>query len=88
MLSFSLLVTSGLLLLGQASNGQVVDHLFNLFHVILEAIIALAQRVVLQIEQAETRVQLVDEVGDTQWAPVVSRCDAVHSQTGLRQQQI
>ena len=58
----SLFVAGVIGLLGQAADGQVVHHLLNLLHVVLEAVVALAQRVVLQVQQAEARVQLVDEV--------------------------
>lgn len=78
-----LLVAGSLGLLGQAADRQVVHHLFDLLHVVLEAVVALPQRVVLQVEQAEARVQLVDEVGDAERSGVVSCCDAVHRQSGL-----
>lgn len=42
----ALLVSSGLLLLGKASDGKVIHHLLDLFHVVLEAVVTLAQRVV------------------------------------------
>lgn len=74
-----LLVRVGRLgLLGQTADWEVVNHLLDLLHVVLEAVVALPQGVVFQVEQAEARVQLVDEVGDSQWAIVVSRRDAVH----------
>lgn len=60
----ALLVQARLGLLGQAADGQIVNHLLNLLHVVLEAVVAFPQRVVLQVEQTEARVQLVDEVGD------------------------
>lgn len=74
-----LLVRVGRLgLLGQAADWEVVNHLLDLLHVVLEAVVALPQGVVLQVQEAEARVQLVDEVGDSQRASVVPRCDAVH----------
>lgn len=75
-----LLVQARLGLLCQSANGKVINHLLDLLHVILEAIIALPQGVVLQVEQAETRVQLIDEVGDADWPVVVPRCYAVYCQ--------
>lgn len=75
-----LLVQARLGLLCQPANGKVINHLLDLLHVILEAIIALPQGVVLQVEQAETRVQLVDEVGDADRPVVVPRCYAVYCQ--------
>jgi len=50
----ALLIPASLGILGQAADGQVVHHLLDLLHVVLEAVIALPQRVVLQVEQAET----------------------------------
>lgn len=79
-----LLVQARLGLLRQPANGKVINHLLDLLHVILEAIIALPQGVVLQVEQAETRVQLVDEVGDADWPVVVPRCYAVYCQPWLK----
>lgn len=76
----ALLVPASLRLLGQAADGQVVHHLLDLLHVVLEAVVAFPQRVVLQVEQSETRVQLVDEVGDAERPGVVSRCHAVYRQ--------
>lgn len=74
-----LLVRAGRLgLLGQPADREVVNHLLDLLDVVLEAVVALPQGVVLQVEQAEARVQLVDEVGDSQGPGVVSRRDAVH----------
>lgn len=78
-----LLVTAGLGLLGQPADRQVVNYLLDLLHVVLEAVVALPQRVVLQVEQAEARVQLVDEVGDADWPAVIPGCDAVHRQPCL-----
>lgn len=49
----ALLIQAGLGLLGQPADGQVVNHLLDLLHVVLQAIVALPQRVVLQVEQAE-----------------------------------
>lgn len=77
-----LLVRGGRLgLLGQPADREVVNHLLDLLHVVLEAVVALPQGVVLQVEQAEARVQLVDEVGDSERAGVVSCRHAVHRQT-------
>jgi len=73
----------GLWLLGQAADGQVVYHLLDLLHVVLEAVVALVQRVVLQVEQAEAQVQLVDDGGDAQGAAVVARRHAVDRQPRL-----
>lgn len=81
----ALLVPAGLGLLGQAADGQVVNHLLDFLHVVLEAVVALPQGVVLQVEQAEAGVQLVDEVGDAQRSGVVSCCDAVYRQPWLEE---
>lgn len=49
-----LLVRGGRLgLLGQPANREVINHLLDLLHVVLEAVVALPQGVVLQVEQAE-----------------------------------
>lgn len=78
-----LLFRPRLRLLGQPADGQVVDHLLDLLHVVLEAVVALAQGVVLQVEQAESRVQLVDEVRDADGTVVISRRHAVYRQPRL-----
>lgn len=78
-----LLVSRGLWLLGQAADGQVIHHLLDLLHVVLEAVVALAQRVVLQVEQAEAGVQVVDEVGDAQGTTIVACRHAVHRKPRL-----
>ena len=79
----SLFVAGAVQLLGKAADGQVVHHLLDLLHVVLEAVVALAQRVVLQVQQAEAGVELVDEVGDAQRPAVVARGHAVDRQPRL-----
>lgn len=78
-----LLLRHRLRLLGQPADRQVIDNLLDLLHVVLEAVVALPQRVVLQVEQAESWVQLVDEVRYADRPVVISCCHAVDRQPGL-----
>jgi len=50
--------------LGEPSDGQIVNDLLDLLHVILEGVELLPQHVVLQIEKAKPRVDVVHELGN------------------------
>ena len=71
-------------LLVEASDGEVVDHLLHFLHVVLQAVVALPQGVVFEVEEAEAGIQLVDEGGDVQGPGVVSGGHAVDRQSRLR----
>lgn len=45
-----LLAPYRLRLLGQASDGQVINHLLDFLHVVLQTIVSLSQRVILEVE--------------------------------------
>lgn len=69
----NLVFASGL----EAAYGQVVHHLLDLLHVVLERVEALPQRVVLEIQQPEAGAHLADEPGDLDGAPVVAAGDGI-----------
>lgn len=71
-------------LLVEAADGEVVDHLLHFLHVVLQAVVALPQGVVFEVEEAEAGIQLVDEGGDVQGPGVVSGGHAVDRQSRLR----
>lgn len=73
-------------LLVEAPDGEVVDHLLHLLHVVLQAVVALPQGVVFEVEEAEAGVQLVDEGGDVQGPRVVPGGHAVDGQPRLRRE--
>ena len=64
-------------LLVETPDGEVVDYLLHFLHVILQAIVALPQGIVFEVEEAEAGIQLVDEGGDVQGPGVVSGGHAV-----------
>ena len=70
-------------LLVETPDGEVVDYLLHFLHVILQAIVALPQGIVFEVEEAEAGVQLVDEGGDVQGPGVVSGSHAVDRQPRL-----
>lgn len=56
----------------QTAQTHVVDDLLDLLHIVLERIEALAQAVVLQVQQPEAGVQIGDKVRDVQRPPEVA----------------
>lgn len=67
-------------LLVEASDGEIIDHLLHLLHIILEAVVALPQGVIFEVEKAEAGIQLIDEGGDVQGPRVISCSHAVDRQ--------
>lgn len=61
-----------LLLARQTPYADIIDNFFDLFDVVLQGIETLAQAVVLQIQQAEARVQVANEVGNVKRALVIT----------------
>lgn len=72
--------TSCRCLLIEAPDGEIIDHLLHFLHIILQAVIALPQGVVFQVEKAEPGIQLVDEGGDVKGPGVVSSSHTVDRQ--------
>ena len=70
-------------LLVETPDGEVVDYLLHFLHVILQAIVALPQGIVFEVEEAEAGIQLVDEGGDVQGPGVVSGGHTVDRQPRL-----
>lgn len=75
--SLLFLYTSRCRLLIEAPDGEIVDHLLYFLHVILQAVVALPQGVIFQVEKAETGIQLIDEGGDVKGPGVVSSSHTV-----------
>lgn len=48
----------------QTPDGQIVDDLFDLLDVVLEAVVFLAQVIILQIQHTESGVQVRHKSGD------------------------
>jgi hypothetical protein len=70
------------LLLGQqASQAEVIDHVLDLLDLVLHTVTALAQRVVLQVQNLEASVHFLNELGNLHRAPVISQSDRVSRQT-------
>lgn len=57
----------------QTAQTHIVDDLLDLLHIVLERIEALAQAVVLQVQQPEAGVQVGDKVRDVQRPPEVAQ---------------
>ena len=74
----------GLLLGLQAADREVVHHLLHLLQIVLEAVEALPQVVVLQVEQSESGAKLAEELGHTERPQVVPGSHAVHHEPGLK----
>ena len=74
------------LLLGlEAADREVVNHLFHLLQVVLEAVEALAQVVVLEVKEPEPGAEFAEELRHSERPQVVSGSDAVHDEPRLRQ---
>lgn len=84
--SLLFLHTSCCRLLIEAPDGEIIDHFLYFLHIVLQAIIALPQRVVFQVEKAETRIQLIDEGGDMKGPGVVSSSHTVDGQPRLHKE--
>ncbi len=66
----------------KVSQRQVVDHILNLLHIILNAIASPPKRVIFQIENLEAGVEILDEPADLQWPLIIAKCHRVNSQPG------
>lgn len=58
----------------KVSQREVVDHVLNLLHVILDAIASPPKRVVFQIEDLESRMKILNEAANFQWPLIISKC--------------
>lgn len=61
-----------LVLWQQAAQAQIVDHILNFLDAVLDAVAALPQRVVLEVEDLEAGVDVFDELCDLQGTAVVA----------------
>jgi hypothetical protein len=77
-------VPPGRLILGQqASQAEVVHHVLDFLDAVLDAVAALAQTVVLEVQDLEAGKDVFDELGDLRWPAVVAEGDGVAGETGL-----
>ena len=61
----------------QATEAQVVDHVFHLLHAVLDTIRPLSQRVILEVQHREARMQIFDEPRDRNRPLVIAKGDCV-----------
>jgi hypothetical protein len=54
-------------------------------HTVLDTVAALPQDIILQVEQLESRKEILDKVADLKRTLVVTKGNRVDSQTGLRE---
>jgi hypothetical protein len=69
-----------LLLRQQTPQAEVVNHILNLLDLVLDAIAALPQRIVLQVKNLEPSMHVLDELGNLHRPPVVAESDRVPGQ--------
>lgn len=74
---FCFLLILALRRIREAAYADVIDNLFDLFHIVFKSIKTFAQTIVFQIEQTKARVQITNEMGDIQGALVVAHCDGI-----------
>lgn len=73
---------SSLLLLGQqAPQAKIVNHILNLLNLVLDAIAALTQRVVLQVQNLEPSVHLLNKLSNLHRPAVVAQRNRIPRQT-------
>ena len=68
----------------ESADRDVVDDLFDLLEVVFEAVEALPQRVVLQVQQAKTGVDVRHELSDAYRAAVIARRDRIDREARLK----
>ena len=68
----------------QPSQTQIVHHILHFLDPILDAITALPERVVLQVQDLEARVDVLDELADLQRPAIVSQRDRVARKASLK----
>ena len=61
-----------LLLPHQPPQTKIIHHILDILDAILDAIAALAQDIVLEVQNLESGVHVFDELADLQWAAVVA----------------
>jgi hypothetical protein len=66
-----------LLLPQQASQTQIIHHILYILDPVLDAITALPQNIVLEVEDLEAGMHVFDELADLQWTPIVTQSHAV-----------
>jgi hypothetical protein len=73
--------STNLLLRQQTSQAEIVDHILDLLDLVLDTIAPLPQRIVLQVQDLESSVHILDELGNLHRPPVVAESDRVPGQT-------
>jgi len=73
-----------LALLGQqVPQRKIVDHVLHILNPVLQSVATTAQAVVLEVEDLETRVQVLDELVDEKRTLVITKSDGVTCKTCL-----
>ena len=73
-----------LALLGQqVPQRQIVDNVLHILDSVLQSVAAAAQAIVLEVEDLETRVQVLDELVDEKRTLVITKSDGVTCKTCL-----
>lgn len=67
----------------KATQTDIINDLFDLFHIVLEGVKALPQSVVLQIQQSESGMQICHKMRDAQRASEIAERDRIGSEAGL-----
>lgn len=65
----------------EPADGEVVDDILRLPHVVLDSVDPLPQRVVLEVQQLEASVHVPNKAGDAHGQLVVAQGDGVSGQT-------
>lgn len=64
----------------QATKAQIVHHILDFLHLVLDDITALAQDVVLQVQNLEASMDVLDEPTDLMRAVVITQSDGIACQ--------
>lgn len=75
---------SGRRIAPEPSNADVVHDLLDLLDIVLQCIESLAQAIILQIQQAETGIQIGHKLGNDQRTIVVPQGDRIRSIAALK----
>ena len=73
--------SSLLLLREQAPQAKIVNHILNLLNLVLDAIAALTQRIVLQVQNLEPSMHLLNELGNLHRPAVITKSNRIPRQT-------
>ena len=61
-----------LILRKQSTQAQVIDHVFNFLHAVLDTIATLPQRIILEIEYLKAGMDVLDELSNLQRSTVIA----------------